>query len=140
MTQTALRLIKKYGQSVVWRQRNDGTLVTAGKPWEGTTPDDHTDHTVYIAFMNVNKEGAENQRYQNQGKIPDSSRINTSSYSELGFSINSLGNVVGLMGQVSFVPSIRDKVLRGTKAHRVVNINNIDPAGPVLVYQVELEF
>ena len=140
ITQTAIRLIKKYGQQVTWRQRNDGTLITADKPWEGKTADDFTDYPVYIAFMNVGKDGAENQRYQNQSKLPTSSRMNVNSYSDLGFSINSVGNVEGLMAQVSFVPSIRDVVLRGDKVHRVVNINNIDPAGPVILYQVELEF
>lgn len=140
MTQTALRLIKKYGQSVTWRQRNEGTLAATDKPWEGRTPDDYTDYTVFMAFMNVGKEGFENQRYQNQAKLPSVSRTKADSYSDLGFSINSVGNVSGLMGQVTFTPSIRDVVLRGDKVHRVVNINNIDTAGPVILYQVELEF
>lgn len=137
---TAKRLIDKYGQQVTWRSIGSGTLLDPTKPWKGKTAvGTLQDYQVKIAFFNVSHVDAENQHMMNQGKLPNSSRVTVNSYSDFGFSVQNVGNTLAYMAQVNFQPGFNDLVLRNGKEHRVVNINNIDPGGPVVLYIVELE-
>lgn len=116
--QTALRLIKKNGKLVKWRQPQ--SLDDAAEPWK-VTPAAPVDRDVYICFLPVNKENREFISYlrgNNEVKI---------------------GAVVGLMGNVSFEPSTEDIVIRGSETLQIFNIDLLSPNGQKILYTVEFK-
>jgi hypothetical protein len=137
---TAQRLLVKYGHKVTWRSMGNGALIDPTKPWLGKVVDStKKDYAVSIAFLNVPHVGNEDQHLMNQGKVPNSSRVSVNSFSEFGFSVQSVGNTLAYMAQVPFEPAINDIVIRYNREHRIVNLNNVDPGGIAVLYIIELE-
>lgn len=115
---TALRLIKKNGRLVQWRQ-----LVrreNPDKPWE-TLPAVPVDHNVYICFLPVDKDNREFINY-----VRGSNEIK-------------IGSEIGLMGQVEFEPDGADKVIRDGLTLEILNIDLLAPNGQKILYTVEFK-
>lgn len=114
----AKRLIKKNGQTVTWRQLNE-TIPNAGKPWKPESLPG-TDYTPEIAFFTINKENRQFIHFitGTEAKI---------------------GDVYGLMGNVSFEPSLKDIVIRDGVTYRILNIDLLSPNGQKILYTVEFK-
>jgi len=115
----ALRLIEKYGQSVIWQQLADGVPLDPAKPWkpsEGTP----TEHTVSIAFLPREKENEKSSQYMKESEVPK-------------------GLLLGYMGQVSFTPELKDVIVRGSIQYVVETIDTVEPNDEgVILYTIEL--
>ena len=116
--ETAKRLIKKYGQSVIWRQLNE-FIPDTDKPWKPETLPG-TDYTPEMAFFTINKENRQFIHFitGTEAKI---------------------GDVYGLMGNVSFTPSLKDIVIRDGVEYRILNIDLLSPNGQKVLYTVEFK-
>ncbi|UYE91987.1 head closure [Klebsiella phage vB_KmiS-Kmi2C] len=114
----AKRLIKKNGQTVTWRQLNE-TIPDAGKPWKPESLPG-TDYTPEIAFFTINKENRQFIHFitGTEAKI---------------------GDVYGLMGNVSFEPSLKDIVIRDGVTYQILNIDLLSPNGQKILYTVEFK-
>lgn len=114
----AKRLIKKNGQTVTWRQLNE-TIPDAGKPWKPESLPG-TDYTPEIALFTINKENRQFIHFitGTEAKI---------------------GDVYGLMGNVSFEPSLKDIVIRDGVTYRILNIDLLSPNGQKILYTVEFK-
>lgn len=116
---TAKRLIAKFGQSVTWRVVADGTVSDADRPWL-ETPATPTDYTVAIAFLPLERQFQELLRYIKGAEV-------------------ATGSIYGLMGAVTFTPSLRDVVLRSAKEYRIRSIDELAPNGEPILYTVEFD-
>ena len=114
--QTALKLIKKNGQAVKWRVINDPLPTDPAKPWEPAkaTP---IDNDVVICFLPIDRQTMETLNFIKGTEI-------------------SKGSVMGLMGQTSFSPNLKDVVLREGKELRIASIDVLSPNGQVILYTV----
>lgn len=114
--QTALRLIAKNGQKVVWRAINDATPPNPSQPWNpgAATPEDKD---VVICFLPVDKETKETFTFMKGTEVPK-------------------GSVMGLMGNVPFEPNLKDVVIRDGKELRIANIDVLSPNGQKVLYTV----
>jgi len=113
--QTALRLIKKNGQLVQWKQTVK--TVDTNEPWI----QEETElvlNDVYICFLPVNKEMRELIHYLKGSDV-------------------TTGNTLGLMGSVSFIPSSADIVVRDGKELKIDNIDLLSPNGQNILYTIE---
>lgn len=115
---TAIRLIKKNGQLVTWRQLQRTDVV--GKPWEVTAAAP-VDRDVYICFLPVDKDNKEFVSY-----LRGSNEIK-------------IGSVIGLMGNVSFTPDASDLVIRDNKQLEIFNVESLSPNGQIVLYTVEFK-
>jgi hypothetical protein len=114
--QTALRLIKKNGQDVTWRQVSDGAPADPNKPWNpGTSV--NTDRTVRICFLPVDRQTMETFNFVKGTDVPK-------------------GSVMGLMGNVPFDPNIKDVVLRNGEELRIASLDVLSPNGQKVLYTV----
>jgi hypothetical protein len=113
---TVLRLIKKNGQNVVWRK----TVRTpdAQRPWNAADSAP-VDNAVVIAW--IRKSGSLAEAIQHILK---------------GTEVN-VGSQRGLMGAVSFVPDLTDKVVRNGVTLPIKAIEAIAPAGIAVLYIIE---
>lgn len=116
--ETALRLIAKNGQVVKWRQVRD-IPIDPEKPWEAGTPDD-TELDATICFLPVDKVNRETLMYLAKTDI-------------------AAGQVVGLMGQVTFDPTLKDVVIRDGEELRIFNIDLLSPNGQKILYTIVFE-
>lgn len=117
---SAKRLIAAKGQNVIWRRLSISTpLPDVNKPWK---PGDDTtvDVSVSIVFVPVNRVGNE--------------LIHLLKGTEIA-----TGSLKGLMGAVSFEPSIKDVVIRGDKTLRIKSIEPIAPNGDIIIYTIEFD-
>lgn len=112
----ALRLIKKNGQLVVWRQLVDA-IPDPSAPWK-TEPGTAVDNDVYIAFFTVDKDQREFIRYLTGTEVK-------------------IGDVLGYMGQVNFIPNPKDIVIRDGVEYRILNLDLLSPNGQKILYTVE---
>lgn len=115
---TAIRLIAKYGQAVTWRSANE--TENALEPWKATagTP---TDTEVSICFVPAKDNEWRKLFYYLKGtEVP-------------------AGKLAGLMGQVSFTPSLKDVVIRDGKTLRIANIDLLSPNGQKILYTLEFD-
>jgi hypothetical protein len=116
MSATALSLIDEFGQAATWRQiRASG----GPKPYDPTGRT-VVDFPVTLVFLPVKRIGREtvSQSATEQRK----------------------GGVRVFMGQVSgFVPSAKDVIVRGGKELRIASIQETNPAGTPVLYEIELE-
>lgn len=117
---TVLRLIEKKGQSVVWNQLNNASPADPSKPWKpgaaGATP-----HEAFICFVPVrDKETRKLIQYLKGTDVP-------------------IGQLAGLMGQVSFEPSIKDVVVRDGKQLAISSIDWLSPNGQKILCTIEFE-
>lgn len=92
---TALRLIAKYGQQATWERRAPGG-GTAAKPATSVV----VSRTVKIAFLPLDREYLQTTLGKGDGSDIAS------------------GMLTGYMGQVDFVPTLKDTVVR--------NVNGVD--------------
>lgn len=115
---TALRLIKKNGQLVQWRQ-----LQRADDPSDpaAVIESDPVDRNVYICFLPVDKDNKEFINYLR------------------GTNEIKMGSLIGLMGQVSFEPDAADVVMRDGKPLEIFNIDLLSPNGQKILYTVEFK-
>jgi len=112
---TALRLIKKNGQIVTWRQTTV-TVVDANMPWL-QVPGTVTDYSPHICFLPIDKEG---QEY----------------LASLGNTEAVIGSYYGLMGTVSFTPAIGDIVIRDGVSLEIKSIDLLSPNGQKILYTI----
>lgn len=112
---TALRLIKKNGQPVKWRQIPT-TEPDPLKPWKpvGGAP---VDRTVDICFLPLDLQNKE-------------------FLASLGNTEAAVGSFYGLMGAVSFTPNIKDVVLRDGVLLEIASIDLLSPNGQAILYTV----
>lgn len=115
---TALKLIKKNGQEVVWRKVSTSIPDTA-KPWlnGSATP---VDKDCVICFLPINKEMREMLTFIRGTEV-------------LG------GSVAGLMGAVDFTPSPVDTVIRDGVVYTINNLDILAPNGQVVLYTIEFK-
>jgi len=113
--QTALKLIKKNGQSVTWRQ-TPVTIADANAPWLDA-PSTPVDYSPHICFLPIDREG---QEY----------------LASLGDTEAVTGSYYGLMGQVSFTPRINDIVIRDGVTLDIKSINLLSPNGQNILYTI----
>jgi hypothetical protein len=116
----ATRLIAKYGQSVIWRER---ALVgdNPAKP-SGSAP---IDNAVKIVFLSPKLQIFDLfQTFLDKTEIPT-------------------GGVVGLMGPVSFIPTLAGQVIRGNETYTLTGKNGIDVLDPngegVILYRLRFQ-
>jgi len=116
---TALRLIKKNGQSVTFSQLTDGAPADPLKPWK---PSEQTnvDYTVDIAFFTSSLQTRKFLQYLTGTEVPE-------------------GNLIGYMGQVSFEPKIKDIVIRDGVELTIRDFDLISPNGQKVLYILEFE-
>lgn len=113
---TAARLIAENGQSVTWRRITDGAPPDPGKPWKpGASA--FIDSTVRIVFLPEDGRGFEFLRLFGDTEVPK-------------------GKLVGLMAATSFVPTIKDSVIRAGVALAIEAINPLSPNGETILYTV----
>lgn len=112
--QTALRLIKKNGRKVQWRQ-----IVATENPSEPWNPSPGTpvDNDVDICFLPVDKTTYETLTLRAGTELPK--------VSELGY-----------MGAVNFEPNLKDVVIRDGKEMAIVYIDKLAPNGQNIFYTV----
>ena len=113
--QTAKRLIAKNGQLVKWRIVRDASPANPAQPWKPTNPATPVEEDVTICFLTVDKDTYETASYMAGGEVP-------------------MGAVLGLMGAVSFEPSLKDVVIRDGKELRLFNIEELNPNGQTILY------
>lgn len=117
---TAQRLIKKYGEQVIWQSAPDSE--DNGQPWN-PEPVEPVDHRVVVAFFPTNSSIGQLIRMMRNSDVPT-------------------GNELGYMAQVSgFVPSSLDTIVRKSGAvYRIKNIDPLDPNGEgVILYTLEFQ-
>lgn len=111
---TAQRLIKKNGQTVTWRAIADTpNLITPWNPGPRTV----TDTSVFMCFLPVDRMTMETFTFMNGTEVAK-------------------GSVMGLMGNVSFEPNLKDVVIRDSKELRIANITLLSPNGQKVLYTV----
>lgn len=123
----ALRLIEKYGQKVIWRRIVDGPSPDPDQPWV-TGSAVPTDKEVKIAFIPEKEQNRESERFSRATATSSAlSDVNT-------------GNIVGLMGNVSFVPTLKDLVIRGSEVLKIHTIEKVEPNDEgALLYKVRFQ-
>ena len=116
--ETALRLIKKNGQLIKWRQKQwtddplDPAAVIEAPP---------VDHDAYICFLPVDKDNKEFINYLR------------------GTNEIKVGSLIGLMGNVSFIPDASDYVIRNNKPLEIFNLDLLSPNGQKVLYTIEFK-
>lgn len=115
---TALRLIEKNGQAVIWQkeQKKSDTL----EPWKQVDANP-VKKPVVICFLPSKRVGKQTKHY-----LADAPQIEQSS-------------VTGLMGAVDFTPENIDTVLRNGKELRILSIDELAPNGQTVLYTIEFE-
>lgn len=112
---SALKKIQAKGQLVTWR--TTAPVLCADKPWikQDGAP---TDTPVYIAFVSGG------------GSL----------YTRLMAGSNiATGGQHGLMGSVSFTPSVSDVIIRGGLTMGIKSINPVNINGQVILYKLEFK-
>lgn len=110
---TAERLIKKYGQTVVWRQVVDAPNVD--QPWKAPIQTT-TEHSVVIAFLPMTRE------YKEMFVFKDKTELTA-------------GFVVGYMkGNIPFTPGPKDVVVRDGKTYDIETLDPLSPNGQLVLW------
>lgn len=108
---SAKRMIAKYGQLCTWNSFSDGTGGTAADPVANVSA---AHSNIPIAFFPLDREYL------------------ATFLSKLADTEIPIGLELAVMAQVSFVPSLRDTITRGTvtySIHQKNGIEKIDPNG-----------
>lgn len=114
--QTALRLIAKNGEKVVWRVIDDAAPSDPSQPWN-PGPATPVDNAATICFLPVDRQTMETFTFIKGTEVPK-------------------GSVMGLMGNVPFEPNLKDVVIRDGKELRIANIDVLSPNGQKVLYTV----
>lgn len=108
---TALRLIKKNGHRVEWKQYGESEQ---GQPWKPLSDVEVTNYP-FICFLPLDRIGKE-------------------FLISLGQSEAVSGSVYGLMGAQSFVPNLKDTVYRDGVSLDISSIEVLSPNGQIILY------
>ena len=115
----AQEMITEFGQSVTWRQIENGHPGDPNKPWLPSAADT-TDHTVDVVFLPPDREN----KYFTE-------RMDGMS--------NKTGQTLAYMAQQSFQPKAKDVVIRGGVEYVVETIDPVEPNDEgAIVYIFEL--
>jgi hypothetical protein len=114
---TALRLIQKKGQKVVWRQL-PAAVSDPLQPWNGgaSVP---VNNDVFICF------------------VPVRDRETRKLFQYLTGTEIEIGQLAGLMGNVPFDPKPKDIVLRDGVELRIASLDLLSPNGQKILWTVE---
>lgn len=118
--QTAKRLIAKFGESCFWKQYNDTAPADATKPWllQDTGA---VSNPANIVFLSRNRQ-------------------NEAFMQALGKSDIRVGRVYGLMGEVTFVPTLKDCVVRANgDIYKINRIDTLCPNGQNILYTIDFD-
>ena len=115
----ALSSIKEYGQQITWLSLEDGVAPDSNKSWLNG-PTASTPYSVYVAFVPHSKRNSQTLR-----KEADSDR--------------QIKSVVGLVGQLPFIPKVKDVINRGGEDWVIFSIDEVNVNGEVVLYKVEFE-
>lgn len=118
---TAVRLVAKYGQDIIWRTVVDGAPANPAQPWKPTEAAD-TDTTAKVCFVAVrDNDWRKLLAYLKGTEVP-------------------VGRQAGLMaGNVAFEPKLKDVVVRDGVVLTVTNIDLVSPNGQKILYILEFE-
>jgi len=113
--ETALRLIKKNGEGVVYNVIRDGDPADPDQPWK---PGDAvvTPNPAVVCFLPINFRS--DRVLAVMAKNPDVQ----------------LCNEMGLMGAVSWEPDGKDTITRDGKEYRIVDFDVLRPNGQNILY------
>lgn len=111
---TAERLIAKYGQSVVWKQRT--ILENDIEPWNPGAGAE-TENNCIICFLPVSRVQMETFHLMKGTEVSEVS-------------------VMGYMSQVPFKPAIGDTVVKDGEVLTVKNVNLLSPNGQKILYTI----
>lgn len=111
---TALRLIKKNGRVVQWRQITE--VENTPQPWNPKTGTGK-DNDVSICFLPVDRITYETLSLRAGTELPK-------------------GNELGYMGAVDFEPNLKDVVVRDGKEMAIVYIDRLAPNGQNILYTI----
>lgn len=115
----AQRVISRKGQAVTWRKKL--VIVDGAEPWKETKPvapaDDHNDFPVSIVFLRP-------------GRVPAFLSL------IVGTDVPQ-ASVRGIMPAVSFVPDLKDTVIRDQVELSIKSMNVIAPNGDPILYDIE---
>ena len=117
---TAQRLIERNGQLVVWRGLTNGAPSDADKPW---LPSDSVpvNHDVFICF------------------VPVKDRATRQFFAELSGREVVVGSLAGLMGNVTFEPTLKDVVIRDGTELAIDTIDLLSPNGQKVLWTIEFK-
>lgn len=111
---TALRLIKKNGQKVIWRQSAE--TINVSKPWLLSKTGD-IDYAPFICFLPLG--GNDKEFLFSLGKL----EVPT-------------GAFYGLMGNVNFIPNLKDTIIRDNIPLEIESIDLLIPNGQKILYTI----
>lgn len=117
--QMVKELLTELGQSVTWYRNTNGSPADPTKPWKPSAAT-AVQVAVNIAFIPTNMLGYESLRALFGTVIPH-------------------GSIVGFMGQVSFTPTLKDTVLRGSEMLSIEAIDELSPNGEIVMYTVRFK-
>lgn len=110
---TALKLIKKNGQKVEWKQYGQNAPDSA-QPWN-VVSDIEVTYQPYICFLPIDRDGKE-------------------FLVSLGRSEAVAGSMYGLMGAQPFSPNLKDTVMRDGVPLDIDSIEVLSPNGQIILY------
>jgi hypothetical protein len=112
---TALRLIKQYGQTVIWEKKLSLSAPDPTKPWEQVAST--ALYEPYICFLPLDLQGKEFLQSLGGGEAAS-------------------GAFYGLMGNVPFVPDRLDVVTRDGIKLDIESIDLLSPNGQKILYTI----
>lgn len=107
------QLIKRKGQLVTWRSVANGNPTNSNEPWKAGAPV-YKNYAAVMVFLPATKDSLYLLR---ETEIPK-------------------GDLIGLMGAVSFKPTLKDVVIRDGKTLSIVSIDEVAPAGETILYTI----
>lgn len=122
MTQTALKLLKKYGESCTVAERVAVASTNPDKPWEVQNGAPVTHSGIKVAFFPMNQRQYKKAQLIAKTEIP-------------------IGYEMAYMGQVSFNPDTMTTVTRSNgHVYSIREYDSIDPDGSgVILYELLVE-
>ena len=115
---TALRLIEKNGQKVVWRSL--AASNNSDEPWNSGT-ETPTEHDAFICFVPV--------------RDKDTRKL----FAYLTGTEVQIGSLAGIMGNVAFEPNAKDVVVRDGVELRIDSIDLLSPNGQKILWTMEFK-
>lgn len=113
----AQSMLSRKGAECTWRQVQQNS--NSSEPWKEDAVT-HTDHTVYVVFLPFDSTARRMLGYANDDAVP-------------------LGTMVGYMPGQTFIPTLSDQIIVGSKTYSVKSIDTINPDMALdLLYVLEL--
>lgn len=114
----AVRQISQKGQTVTWRQVRDGA-GDVEQPWKPGAAE-NTDVQVKIVFLPESARNLEFLRLLQGTSVPT-------------------GNLTGLMAAQTFIPKVKDIVIRDGVPMGVCSVDPLAPNGEIIMYSLRFE-